>query len=53
MENSKNKQDCINSLMPLGVIVGCATGSVVGIFWNSGILLYSIAIGSGLDFQGE
>ena len=50
MERSKNKQDMINILMPLGMMAGCTIGSIVGMFLDSGFLVYAITIGSGVGY---
>lgn len=43
----KNK-DLINSLIPLGMIFGSAIGVILGIFFESISLGYSIVLGAGI-----
>ena len=50
MERSKNKQDMINILMPLGMMAGCAIGSIIGMFLGPSSLVYAITIGSGVGY---
>lgn len=49
MKKSKDAKDLIDSLIPLGMIFGCAIGVILGIFFSD-FLLLTIVIGAGIGY---
>ncbi|GIP38561.1 hypothetical protein J31TS4_18410 [Paenibacillus sp. J31TS4] len=48
MKKSRNAKDFIDSLIPLGMMMGCAAGVLIGIFLEPGFLVFTISIGAGV-----
>ena len=46
---SKGAQDLIDSLMPIGMLCGCAVGVLVGMF-SPIPLVYTVALGAGVGY---
>ncbi|WP_230875107.1 hypothetical protein [Lysinibacillus cavernae] len=43
-------KDLIDSLIPLGMIFGCAVGVIVGLFFKPSFLVVTVSVGSGIGF---
>ena len=50
MKKSKDAKGLIDSLIPMGLIVGCAIGVIVGVFLEPSFLVFTISIGSGVGY---
>ncbi|WMT41418.1 hypothetical protein RE628_02360 [Paenibacillus sp. D2_2] len=48
MKKSEHAKKFIDSLIPMGLIFGCAIGVIVGIFFKPSILVFTVSIGSGI-----
>ncbi|WP_397539056.1 hypothetical protein [Rummeliibacillus pycnus] len=48
MKKSRDAKDLIASLIPLGMIFGCAIGVILGMFFKSSYLLFFVSMGSGV-----
>lgn len=47
-KKSRDNKVLIDSLIPLGMIFGCAIGVIVNSFFEIGFLAFSISIGAGI-----
>lgn len=48
-KKSKNAQVLLDSLIPIGMLLGCLIGIIVGIF-SPDLLLLSVSLGSGIGY---
>ncbi|MFA1819361.1 hypothetical protein ACDX78_03985 [Virgibacillus oceani] len=48
-KKSKGAQDLLDSLIPLGMIFGCAIGVIFGIY-SPFSLLYTVSLGAGIGY---
>ncbi|PEE44118.1 hypothetical protein [Bacillus pseudomycoides] len=42
--------DLIDSLIPLGMIFGCAIGVIFGMFFKPGFLVFTVGLGAGIGY---
>lgn len=45
-----NAKDLIDSLIPLGMIFGCAIGIVLGLFFKPSSLIFTVSLGAGIGY---
>lgn len=50
MKRVKYAKNLIDSLIPMGLIVGCAIGAIVGVFLKPNLLVFTISVGSGVGY---
>lgn len=50
MKKSRAAKNIINSLIPLGMIVGTAIGVIVSIFLKPSFLVFSVSLGAGIGY---
>lgn len=48
-KKSKGAQNILDSLIPMGMLFGCAVGIILGMFFPIS-LLYSISLGTGIGY---
>ncbi|WP_067839552.1 hypothetical protein [Amphibacillus sediminis] len=50
MKKLRVTTDLKDSLIPLGMMSGCAIGVILGIFINPALLVYTVSIGTGIGY---
>ncbi|MBS4218268.1 hypothetical protein KHA96_08080 [Bacillus sp. FJAT-49711] len=50
MKNSSDAKSWIDSLIPLGMILGCAIGVIFGMFFKPSFLVFAVSIGAGIGY---
>ena len=48
-KESKGAQDLLDSLIPLGMIYGCATGAILGVIFPR-FLVFTVSLGAGIGY---
>jgi hypothetical protein len=50
MKKPRDAKNLIDSLIPMGMIFGCAIGVIFGIFLKSSYLVFTISLGTGIGY---
>ncbi|MBS4201683.1 hypothetical protein KHA93_18940 [Bacillus sp. FJAT-49732] len=50
MKKSTGTKDLIDSLIPLGMIFGCAIGVIFGMFFKPIFQVFTVSIGAGIGY---
>ncbi|WP_019850463.1 hypothetical protein [Desulfitobacterium sp. PCE1] len=50
MIKSRDAKDLMDSLIPMGMIFGCAIGVIIGMFFKPSFLVFTIALGTGIGY---
>ncbi|WP_051541171.1 hypothetical protein [Caldalkalibacillus mannanilyticus] len=50
MDNTSKSKIFIDSLIPMGMILGCAIGTILGMFFKPIFLIFTVSIGTGVGY---
>ncbi|HDX9578670.1 TPA: hypothetical protein ROX88_002213 [Bacillus pseudomycoides] len=50
MKRSKDAKDLIDSLIPIGMMFGCAIGVIFGMFFKPIFLVFIVSLGTGIGY---